>query len=44
MNKIEDEVKHILKDTIVTFKKVHYFTRMNPKTKKNEVTLLYLEL
>lgn len=29
---------------MITFTRVRYFSRMNPKTKKNEVTLLYLEI
>ncbi len=29
---------------MITFKKVKYFSKVNPKTKKSEVTLLYLEI
>ncbi len=44
LQKIENEVRAILAHTRITFTKVNYFSRMNPKTKRKEVTLLYLEM
>lgn len=42
MNRISEELQHILRDTFITFSRVNYFTKVNPKNKKREVTLLYL--
>ena len=42
MNRIAEELQHILRDTFITFSRVNYFTRVNPKNKRKEVTLLYL--
>lgn len=44
MHKMQHEVKDILKNAFITFKKINYFSRINPKTQKSEVTLLYLEI
>jgi hypothetical protein len=44
MQKVGHEIKAMLQKTFITFKKVSFFNKVNPKTKKREVTLLYLEI
>lgn len=41
---IQEQLAKILNNTLLTFSQVKYFTRLNPKTKKKEVTLIYLEI
>lgn len=43
MNKIAEELQDLLKNTFITFSGVNYFTQFNHKSKRREVTLLYLE-
>jgi len=41
-SEINEQLTSILSDTVLTFSKVAYFSKSNPKTKKKEVSLIYL--
>ncbi len=44
MDKLSESLHSILKDVVIAFNKVSYFSKINTRTKKKEVTLLYLEI
>jgi hypothetical protein len=41
---VKEQLGKLLRKTFLTFSKVKYFSRFNSKTKKREVTLIYLEI
>lgn len=44
ISQISEQIATILQTTVLTFSKISYFTKLNPKTKKKEVTLIYMEI